>query len=179
MTNAAGGKGERGDQKPSQQGRAGLQLQHALPDARVLYVSATGATQVQNLAYAQRLGMWGGEDFPFETRAAFVAAIEDGGVAAMEMLCRDLKSVGTYLARTISYGPTRRSDGTVVPESAVEYEPLVHRLTEAEQRQYDDISDLWSELLVAFEAAEQNACQKRHGGRYAQFYSAQNGSSCN
>ena len=46
MQNAAGGKSERGDQAPSQQGRAGLRLQHALPDARVLYVSATGATTV-------------------------------------------------------------------------------------------------------------------------------------
>ncbi len=32
MANAAGGKGERGDQAPSQQGRAGLRLQHALPE---------------------------------------------------------------------------------------------------------------------------------------------------
>ena len=79
MQNAAGGKGERGDAAPSQQGRAGLRLQHALPNARVLYVSATGATTVQNLAYAQRLGLWGGEDFPFATRAEFVAAIETGG----------------------------------------------------------------------------------------------------
>ena len=31
MQNAAGGKGERGDQAASQQGRAGLRLQHALP----------------------------------------------------------------------------------------------------------------------------------------------------
>src|SRR3546814_5210788 len=57
MANAAGGKGVRGEQKPSQQGRAGLRLQHALPDARIVYVSATGATTVQNLAYAQRLGL--------------------------------------------------------------------------------------------------------------------------
>src|SRR4029077_10478977 len=69
MANAAGGKGERGDQAPSQQGRAGLRLQYALPNARILYVSATGATTVHNLAYAQRLGLWGGEDFPFATRA--------------------------------------------------------------------------------------------------------------
>ncbi|MBL0916672.1 MAG: strawberry notch family protein, partial [Sphingopyxis sp.] len=39
MANAAGGKGDRGEQKPSQQGRAGLRLQHALPDARIVYVS--------------------------------------------------------------------------------------------------------------------------------------------
>ena len=35
MQNALGGKGERGDQAPSQQGRAGLRLQHALSNARV------------------------------------------------------------------------------------------------------------------------------------------------
>jgi hypothetical protein len=40
MQNAAGSKGERGDQAASQQGRAGLRLQHALPNARVVYVSA-------------------------------------------------------------------------------------------------------------------------------------------
>ena len=50
--------------RPSQQGRAGLRLQHALPDARVLYVSATGATTVHNLAYAQRLGPLGRRRFP-------------------------------------------------------------------------------------------------------------------
>ncbi|MBX9874842.1 MAG: strawberry notch family protein, partial [Beijerinckiaceae bacterium] len=48
MANAAGGKGARGEVTASQQGRAGLRLQHALPDARIVYVSATGATTVQN-----------------------------------------------------------------------------------------------------------------------------------
>ena len=37
----------------------GLRLQNALPDARILYVSATGATTVPGLAYAARLGLWG------------------------------------------------------------------------------------------------------------------------
>ena len=46
MANAAGSKGTRGDVAPSRQGRAGLRLQNALPDARVLYVSATGAFKV-------------------------------------------------------------------------------------------------------------------------------------
>ena len=102
MQNAVGGKGERGDQAASQQGRAGLRLQHALPNARVVYVSATGATTVHNLAYAQRLGLWGGEDFPFASRAEFVEAIEEGGVAAMEVLARDLKALGLYAARSLS-----------------------------------------------------------------------------
>jgi hypothetical protein len=119
MANAAGIAGERGDKAPSQQGRARLRLQHALPEARVLYVSATGATTVQNLAYAQRVGLWGGDDFPFTTRAEFVQAIEAGGGAAMEVLARDLKSLGLYAARSLSY-------------EGVEYELVEHALT-AEQ----------------------------------------------
>jgi len=144
MANAAGGKGGRGDQSPSQQGRAGLRLQHALPAARIVYVSATGATTVQNLAYAQRLGLWGGEDFPFATRTEFVAAIEDGGVAAMEVLARDLKALGLYAARSLSF------DG-------VEYEVLEHVLTDEQVRIYDAYAGAFqvihNNLAAALEAS--------------------------
>jgi hypothetical protein len=108
-----GAQGRIDDQEASQQGRAGLRIQHALPNARVVYVSATGATTVHSLAYAQRLGLWGGEDFPFATRAEFVEAIESGGVAVM--LTRDLKALGLYAARSLSY-------------EGVEYELVEHQL---------------------------------------------------
>lgn len=144
MQNAAGGKGERGDQAASQQGRAGLRLQHALPNARVVYVSATGATTVHNLAYAQRLGLWGGADFPFSTRTEFVEAIEAGGVAAMEVLARDLRALGLYTARSLSY------DG-------VEYELVEHQLTSEQTRIYDAYAGAFSiihnNLSAAMEAA--------------------------
>ena len=144
MQNAAGATGERGDTAPSQQGRAGLRLQHALPDARIVYVSATGATTVHNLAYAQRLGLWGGEDFPFASRAEFVAAIEDGGVAAMEVLARDLKALGLYTARSLSY------DG-------VEYELVEHRLTEAQRCIYDAYAQAFAVIHNNLDAAMQAA----------------------
>ncbi|MBN9603047.1 MAG: strawberry notch family protein, partial [Afipia felis] len=133
MQNAGGGKGERGDVAPSQQGRAGLRLQHALPNARVVYVSATGATTVHNLAYAQRLGLWGGDDFPFANRAEFVEAVENGGVAAMEVLARDLRSLGLYTSRSLSY------DG-------VEYELVEHQLTPEQTRIYDAYADAFQVL---------------------------------
>lgn len=131
MQNAVGGKSERGEQAASQQGRAGLRLQHALPNARVVYVSATGATTVHNLAYAQRLGLWGGSDFPFATRAEFVEAIEEGGVAAMEVLARDLKALGLYAARSLSY-------------EGVAYELVEHQLTPEQVRIYDAYADAFS-----------------------------------
>lgn len=153
-------------------GNMGIALQRMFPQARVRYFSATGATEARHMAPYERLGLWG-DGAPLADFSEFLIAMERGGVAAMEMLCRDLKSVGTYLSRTISYGPTRLPDGSIVPDSAVEYEPLLHRLSEAERRQYDEIADLWSELLLAFEAGESNACQKRNASRYAQFYSGQ------
>ncbi len=144
MANAAGGKGERGDVAASQQGRAGLRLQHALANARVVYVSATGATTVHNLAYAQRLGLWGGEDFPFASRAEFVEAIEDGGVAAMEVLARDLRALGLYTARSLSY------DG-------VEYELIEHALTDEQRRIYDAYASAFAVIHNHLDAAMQAA----------------------
>ncbi len=144
MQNAGGGKGNRGDIAASQQGRAGLRLQHALPDARVVYVSATGATAVHNLAYAQRLGLWGGEDFPFQTRAEFVEAIEAGGVAAMEVLARDLRSLGLYTARSLSY------DG-------VEYELVEHQLTDEQRRIYDAYAAAFAVIHGNLDAAMEAA----------------------
>lgn len=153
-------------------GNMGITLQRLFPHARVRYFSATGATEARHMAAYERLGLWGA-GAPFADFSSFLVAMQRGGVAAMEMLCRDLKSVGAYLSRTISYGPTRKPDGSIKPQSAVEYEPLQHQLTEAERQQYNEIADLWSELLIAFESAEQNACQRRNGNRYAQFYSCQ------
>ena len=136
MANAAGEKSERGDEAPSQQGRAGLRLQHALPSARVVYVSATGATGVHNLAYAQQLGLWGGADFPFGTRADFVAAVEAGGVAAMEVLARDLKALGLSIARSLSY-------------EGVEVEIVEHALLPEQIRIYDAYADAFQILCAA------------------------------
>ena len=127
-----------------QQGRAGLRLQHALPNARITYVSATGATSVHNLAYAQRLGLWGGEDFPFSTRAEFVEAIEAGGVAAMEVLARDLRALGLYTARSLSF------DG-------VEYELVEHALSPEQIRIYDAYAGAFAIIHNNLDAAMEAA----------------------
>ncbi|MGV9005921.1 MAG: strawberry notch-like NTP hydrolase domain-containing protein [Brevundimonas sp.] len=140
MANAAGGgKGARGTKKASLQGMAGLALQNRLPDARVLYVSATGATTAENLAYAARLGLWGGPEAPFMSRAEFLEAMDRGGVAAMELVARELKALGLYVARSLSF-------------EGVEYEPLVHPLTS------DDIA-IWDAWADAFQLIHANLAE--------------------
>jgi hypothetical protein len=137
MANAAGGaKGARGPKKASLQGMAGLALQNRLPMARVMYVSATGATTPENLAYAARLGLWGGPEAPFATREAFLEAVDKGGVAVMELIARELKALGLYIARSLSF-------------EGVEYEPVRHALTP------QDI-EIWNAWADAYQVIHQN-----------------------
>ena len=140
MANAAGSKSERGETKPSQQGRAGLRLQNALPDARIAYVSATGATTVPGLAYAGRLGLWGAGETPFEKRVEFVSAMEAGGVAAMEVVARDLKALGLYQARALAY------DG-------IEVDILEHPLSPEQRRIYDAYAGAFKVIHANIEEA--------------------------
>jgi hypothetical protein len=142
MANAAGGEGSRGKVKGSEQGIAGVRLQNLLPRARILYASATGASDVNNLAYAMRLGLWGPET-AFVDRSGFVAAIRDGGIAAMELVARDLKALGLYTARALSF-------------AGVEYDVLEHQLTPEQTEVYDAYADAWAiihaNLATALEA---------------------------
>ncbi len=140
MANAAGSKSERGETKPSQQGRAGLRLQNALPDARIAYVSATGATTLPGLAYAGRLGLWAAGETPFERRTEFVSAMEAGGVAAMEVVARDLKALGLYQARALAY------DG-------IEVDILEHPLSPEQRRIYDAYAGAFKVIHANIEEA--------------------------
>ena len=140
MANAAPSASDRGAKAASQQGLSGLKLQHALPNARVVYVSATGATTIENLAYAQRLGLWGSDDLPFPTRTDFVAAMQQGGIASSEVLARDLKSLGLYVARSLSY-------------EGVEVDMLEHTLTPEQVSIYDAYARAYQIIHTNLEAA--------------------------
>jgi hypothetical protein len=160
MANAAGGEGSRGKVKGSEQGIAGVRLQNLLPRARVLYASATGASDVNNLAYATRLGLWGPET-AFANREAFVAEIRDGGIAAMELVARDLKSLGLYTARALSF-------------AGVEYEILEHCLTADQIGVYDAYAGAWAiihanlrEALEATRIVDQDSGQTLNSGAKA------------
>ena len=139
MGGVAGGEGAMGTKKGSQQGIAGVLVQNNLPRARVLYASATGASEVNNLAYAVRLGLWGPET-AFADREAFINAIRQGGIAAMELVARDLKATGLYTARALSF-------------AGVEYDVLRHVLTTEQIGIYDTYADAWAIIHQNMEAA--------------------------
>ncbi|KKM91616.1 hypothetical protein LCGC14_1226750, partial [marine sediment metagenome] len=139
MGNAIETKGARGKSKPSKVALAGIEVQQTFPNARVVYASATGATEIKNLAYAERLGLWG-RGTAFNDKRDFIEEMNAGGVAALEVVARDLKSYGLYLSRNLSY------DG-------VKYRRLVHDLSPAQTALYDDMAEAWQGVLKDVEAA--------------------------
>ena len=162
MGNAIAVKGKRGVKKPSQQAIAGINLQRELPSARVAYVSATGATEISNLSYADRLGLWG-EGTPFADVNKFIQDVSHGGIASMELISRDMKAMGLYIARSLSY------DG-------VSYERLEHTLSDLQEDIYNELAGAWQIVLSnvdeALEITQAGSSGNAKSAAMAQFWGA-------
>jgi hypothetical protein len=75
----------------TQTGKAVLTLQKLLPAAKVLYSSATGASEPRNLAYMSRLGMWG-----FHDTKKMIDLLSKSKLGALELAAMSLKATGTF-----------------------------------------------------------------------------------
>uniref|UniRef100_G3U0F0 Protein strawberry notch homolog 2 n=1 Tax=Loxodonta africana TaxID=9785 RepID=G3U0F0_LOXAF len=139
-------------------GKAVLDLQNKLPLARVVYASATGASEPRNMIYMSRLGIWG-EGTPFRTFEEFLHAIEKRGVGAMEIVAMDMKVSGMYIARQLSFsGVTFR----------IEEIPLAP----AFERVYNRAALLWAEALGVFQQAADWIGLESRKSLWGQFWSA-------
>jgi hypothetical protein len=156
--NAIAIKGERGSSDPSAAALAVVEIQKRLPKARIVYVSATGATEVSNLSFATRLGLWG-PGTPFANIGNFIAEMTAGGLATMELVARDMKQMGAYLARSLSF------DG-------VTYSRAEHELTDIQNDIYNRLADAWqvtlqnmTEALKVTGAAGENGEKKKNDAK--------------
>ncbi|XP_077914600.1 protein strawberry notch homolog 2 isoform X2 [Halichoerus grypus] len=139
-------------------GKAVLDLQNKLPLARVVYASATGASEPRNMIYMSRLGIWG-DGTPFRTFEEFLHAIEKRGVGAMEIVAMDMKVSGMYIARQLSFsGVTFR----------IEEIPLAP----AFERVYNRAALLWAEALGVFQQAADWIGLESRKSLWGQFWSA-------
>lgn len=135
--------GERFKKNASKKGVAGVFLQDKLPESRVVYSSATGMTEVHNLAYANRLGLWG-RGASFTSFSEFHHNIVSAGVAGMEVVSRDMKAMGAYLARNIAY-----NDGT--ENGSISYETLTTNIAGDQAKIYNMASGAWRTITEAIE----------------------------
>ncbi|KAL7592215.1 hypothetical protein Lser_V15G33893 [Lactuca serriola] len=120
--------------QPTRTGEAVLEIQARLPEARVVYCSATGASEPRNLGYMVRLGLWGAGT-SFEDFRDFLVALDSGGVGALELVAMDMKARGMYVCRTLSYKGA---------EFEVVEVPLEAKMTEV----YKKAAEFWAELRV-------------------------------
>ena len=158
MGNSVPMKKKRGKSKPSQQALTGIELQKAFPNARIVYASATGATDVSQYGYLERLGLWG-KGTAFNNLNDFIEKISNGGLAAMELVARDMKAMGVYMARSISYDD-------------VKYDTLQHDLTPMQTEIYDTMSEAWQKVLQNVNEALEVTGADKNGQARGAAYSA-------
>ena len=117
-----------------------LAIQERLPNARVLYCSATGVSDLKHMAYASRLGLWGAANPLYPTFDNFKDTLAKRGVGAMEMLALEMKRKGVFMARTLSW------DGA-------EFDSCVVKLSKKQIRSYDGAVQWWFDVKEQIEAA--------------------------
>ncbi|XP_004509999.1 protein FORGETTER 1-like isoform X1 [Cicer arietinum] len=120
--------------QPTRTGEAVLEIQDRLPEARVVYCSATGASEPRNMGYMVRLGLWG-EGTSFSEFREFLGALDRGGVGALELVAMDMKARGMYLCRTLSY-------------EGAEFEVIEAPLEDKMMDMYKKAAEFWAELRV-------------------------------
>eukprot|EP00667_Euglena_gracilis_P001088 EG_transcript_1088 len=119
--------------------KAVMRLQNLLPKARVVYCSATGVAEIHNMAYMERLGLWGAGT-PFRDFESFEQSFSKRGVGALEMLAVEMKLAGMYVSRGLSY-------------KDAEFHTVDCPLSPAQLDLYDRATALWEDLRVAFGVA--------------------------
>ncbi len=147
----------------SQIGRKIKELLQRMPKLRTASMSATAATDVVNLGYLDRLGMWGpGTAFP-NGFGEFQTQVAGGGLSAMELIARELKAQGKYVARTLSY-------------KGVTFEEKEHPLSAEQKELYRTAARAWN---VVYDHMGATIAEITNGGSHqrsramSQFYGAQ------
>ena len=110
----------------------GLMIQRVAPNARVVYLSATPITKVEEIQYAERLGLWG-QGTSFQTYQDFEKAFAGDDLTAKEVIAKDLKGYGRYLRRSLDM-------------SGVEWENREHTLTDEEILHYDNYVQIMQKI---------------------------------
>ena len=141
------------NERPTKSAEAIERLQQELPAARVLYCSATSATNVASMGNLSRLHLWGA-NLPFESAWDFASALGRGGVGASEILAMELKSRGLLVARSLSF------DGT-------SFETVACPLSNEQRRTYDAACALWADLL---ESARRREAQEEEDIKIGKIY---------
>lgn len=121
---------------PSSSTHAGVCiLQNCAPRSGIIYCTATAASDIGNLSYMTRLGLFGEYDgSPFFTHSECCRCLRKGGPSALEMVALHLKSRGLYVSRVLKN-----------PSSAppMHGPPITVRISPQQRNMYNSFCDAW------------------------------------
>jgi hypothetical protein len=160
-----------GSSRATQVGLRVKDLQSSLPGARLMYCSATGASEPRHLAYMSRLGLWGQGNTGFPDFLKFMEAIQGkssavsrsrsasagGGMAdqgnapALELVAMDMKAQGMFLCRTLSF-------------AGAEFAVVEAPLDQVMATQYTIAAAMWNLVYREFMGAEEDIAAIIGGG---------------
>ena len=114
-------------------------LQEALPNARVVYSSATGGSDEKEMGYMQRLGLWG-SGTSYSSFSDLAIKLSKGGLSFLEMLCCDIKAKGAFVSRQLSFQGCSFS----IQEASMSSEM---------ESMYSQSVQIWRQLFTGFKEA--------------------------
>jgi hypothetical protein len=152
-----------GSGRATQVGLRVKDLQSSLPGARLMYCSATGASEPRHLAYMSRLGLWGQGNTGFPDFLKFMEAIQgkssamsrsrsasagglmadQGNAPALELVAMDMKAQGMFLCRTLSF-------------AGAEFAVVEAPLDQVMATQYTIAAAMWNLVYREFMGAEED-----------------------
>jgi hypothetical protein len=137
---------EQGRKEPASTatGQRSVELQKHFPLARVLYCSATGITNLENMQFMVRLGFWG-QNAPFANFDEFKRAMGNNQkIALLELLGLEMKLQGSYVSRSIGYAGS-------------EFNMQIVKLRQEDILLYRKCTEYFALLLDGIKAAEECA----------------------
>lgn len=114
----------------SKSGKMVVNIQRTLDNPRVLYSTATAASDIRQLHYVERLGLWSGD------HTIFTKTLEKYGSSAMEMCALQLKHTGKLVSRHLGF-------------NGIQIELKTCVLNHSQIERYDLIMSAWKNLNVS------------------------------
>ncbi|EFX62986.1 LOW QUALITY PROTEIN: hypothetical protein DAPPUDRAFT_308752 [Daphnia pulex] len=135
-------------------------LQNELPNARIVYICATGVSEPRIMSYMNRLGLWGRGTL-FKVSRTFIDTVESSGV--MEIVGMEMKQSGMYMARQMSF-------------KDVSFEAVEASLTLKFIKVFDNSVKLWDQLRQSLTKATEivNSTQNMRRPLWSQYWLSHN-----
>ena len=121
----------------SAQARSARILQHRIPDARVVYASATATRNTVSWIFGDRLALWESPDTCFDGPLDLIEHLHPHGLSALQILFRHASGHGAAITRSL-----RLDD--------VPFQPLECPLDRAQKQTQTNWSRAWRLALIAY-----------------------------